>query len=111
MGATVASLGSFFNEHIVDAHKLPAFIYLVFFLGTFAFIRTSAHMIRAQVSWWPGNVEVGGTHIHHLVWRSLGGDDQAANQVLLHPACHQQVHRRDLAVGKPRPVARASRKA
>jgi len=25
-------------------------------------------MIRAQVSWWPGNVEVGGTHIHHLVW-------------------------------------------
>ena len=32
------------------------------------FIRTSAHLIRAQVSWWPGNVEVGGTHIHHLVW-------------------------------------------
>lgn len=25
-------------------------------------------MIRAQVRWWPGNVEVGGTHIHHLVW-------------------------------------------
>ena len=51
--------------------KLPAFIYLIFFLGTFAFIRTSAHMIRAQVSWWPGNVEVGGTHIHHLVWGIL----------------------------------------
>ncbi|MCL4286923.1 MAG: hypothetical protein KJ006_04655 [Thermoleophilia bacterium] len=64
----LASVASFFDEHIVDAHKLPAFIYLVFFLGTFAFIRTSAHMIRAQVSWWPGNVEVGGTHIHHLVW-------------------------------------------
>jgi len=63
-----ASIGSFFDEHIVDAHKLPAFIYLISFLGTFAFIRTSAHMIRAQVSWWPGNVEVGGTHIHHLVW-------------------------------------------
>ena len=28
-------------------------------------------MIRAQVSWWPGNVEVGGTHIHHLVWGIL----------------------------------------
>lgn len=67
----IASLGSFFNEHIVDTHKLPAFIYLVFFLGTFAFIRTSAHMIRAQVKWWPGNVEVGGTHIHHLVWGIL----------------------------------------
>ena len=67
----IASFGSFFDEHIVDAAKLPAFIYLIFFLGTFAFIRTSAHMIRAQVSWWPGNVEVGGTHIHHLVWGIL----------------------------------------
>jgi hypothetical protein len=64
----IASIGSFFDEHVVDAGRLPAFIYLIFFLGTFAFIRTSAHMIRAQVSWWPGNVEVGGTHIHHLVW-------------------------------------------
>ena len=38
---------------------------------TFGFIRTSAHMIKAQVSWWPGNVQVGGTHIHHLVWGIL----------------------------------------
>ncbi|MEX2297914.1 MAG: hypothetical protein WD715_10885, partial [Dongiaceae bacterium] len=37
-------------------------------LGTFGFIRTSTHMIKAQVSWWPGNVSVGGTHVHHLVW-------------------------------------------
>ena len=64
----LASFGSFFDEHIVDAHRLPAFVYLIFFLGTCAFIRTSAHMIRAQVSWWPGNVEVGGTHVHHLVF-------------------------------------------
>jgi hypothetical protein len=29
-------------------------------------------MIRAQVSWWPGNVETkGGTHVHHLVWGIL----------------------------------------
>ena len=29
-------------------------------------------MIRAQVSWWPGNVETkSGTHIHHLVWGIL----------------------------------------
>jgi lysyl-tRNA synthetase, class II len=39
------------------------------FLGSWLFIRTSARMIRAQVSWWPGNVETGsGLHIHHLVW-------------------------------------------
>jgi hypothetical protein len=26
-------------------------------------------MIRAEVSWWPGNVETGsGVHLHHLVW-------------------------------------------
>jgi hypothetical protein len=38
-------------------------------LGGFLFIRTSARMIRAEVSWWPGNVETGsGLHIHHLVW-------------------------------------------
>jgi hypothetical protein len=28
-------------------------------------------MIMAQVKWWPGNVQVGGTHIHHLVWGIL----------------------------------------
>lgn len=65
---TVASLGSAFDTYIVDAGKLPAFLFLCAFLGGFGFIRTSAHMIRAQVSWWPGNVEVGGTHVHHLVW-------------------------------------------
>ena len=49
----------------------PEFLFLVSFLLSFGFIRTSAHMIRAQVSWWPGNVQVGGTHIHHLVWGIL----------------------------------------
>ena len=44
-------------------------LFLIAFLVTFAFIRTSARMIRAQVSWWPGNVETGsGLHLHHLVW-------------------------------------------
>jgi hypothetical protein len=45
------------------------FVLIVAFLVTFLFIRTSARMIRAQVSWWPGNVQTGsGLHIHHLVW-------------------------------------------
>jgi hypothetical protein len=48
------------------------FLILIAFALSFGFIRTSAHMIRAQVSWWPGNVETkGGTHIHHLVWGIL----------------------------------------
>ena len=48
------------------------FLILLSFLASFGFIRTSAHMIKAQVSWWPGNVETkGGTHIHHMVWGIL----------------------------------------
>jgi hypothetical protein len=64
----VASIGSLYDRTIVDTGKQPELIFLVSFLVTFGFIRTSAHMIKAQVSWWPGNVSVGGTHIHHLVW-------------------------------------------
>jgi hypothetical protein len=66
--ATLASISSLYERAIVDTGRQPEFLFFVAFLVTFGFIRTSAHMIRAQVSWWPGNVEVGGTHIHHLVW-------------------------------------------
>jgi lysyl-tRNA synthetase class 2 len=64
----VASIGSLYDRAIVETGKEPELLFLLSFLITFGFIRTSAHMIRAQVSWWPGNVQVGGTHIHHLVW-------------------------------------------
>ncbi len=64
----IASVGSVYDRAIVDTGRQPEFLFFVAFLITFGFIRTSAHMIRAQVSWWPGNVTVGGTHIHHLVW-------------------------------------------
>jgi hypothetical protein len=65
---TLASISSLYDRAIVDTGRQPEFLFFVSFLITFGFIRTSAHMIRAQVKWWPGNVEVGGTHIHHLVW-------------------------------------------
>jgi hypothetical protein len=65
---TLASVSSLYDRAIVDTGRQPEFLFFVAFLITFGFIRTSAHMIRAQVKWWPGNVEVGGTHIHHLVW-------------------------------------------
>jgi hypothetical protein len=65
---TIATVGNEFQREIVDTGRLAAFLFFVALLGTFGFIRTSTHMIRAQVSWWPGNVSVGGTHIHHLVW-------------------------------------------
>jgi hypothetical protein len=61
-----------YDRHIQVPGKEIHFLILVAFVCSFGFIRTSAHMIRAQVSWWPGNVETkGGTHVHHLVWGIL----------------------------------------
>jgi hypothetical protein len=47
-----------------------AFLVLLAFLVSFAFIRTSARLIRSpRVPWWPGSVKTrGGLHIHHVVW-------------------------------------------
>lgn len=66
-----ASIGSAYQHGIVDTGREAHFLFFVSFLLTFGFIRTSTHMIRAQVKWWPGNVSVGGTHVHHLVWGIL----------------------------------------
>jgi RNA-directed DNA polymerase len=44
-----------------------------------------------------------GWHRHHLVWRSQGGSDGAANRVWLHPNCHRQVHSQGVDVAKPCP--------
>jgi hypothetical protein len=61
-----------YDHHIQAPGKELHFLILIAFVLSFGFIRTSAHMIRAQVSWWPGNVETkGGTHVHHLVWGIL----------------------------------------
>jgi hypothetical protein len=58
---------------IIDAGKLPELLLYVSFLLTFGFIRTSTHMIKAGVSWWPGNIQTkGGTHLHHMVFGITG---------------------------------------
>ena len=65
-------LSEAYSTHIADAGKEYHFLVLASFLVSWGFIRTSAHMIRAQVSWWPGNVETkSGTHIHHMFWGIL----------------------------------------
>jgi hypothetical protein len=38
---------------------------------------------------------------YHCVPRALGGSTSADNRVLLHPECHDRVHRRRLSVSKP----------
>ncbi len=68
MFTVLATVGTEFHREIVHSGRLSAFVFFIFLLGTFGFIRTSTWMIKKQVSWWPGNVEVGGTHVHHLVW-------------------------------------------
>jgi hypothetical protein len=42
------------------------FLVLGAFLVAFLLIRTSARMTRS-VSWWPGGLETGGVHYHHLI--------------------------------------------
>jgi hypothetical protein len=68
-----ASVDIQFPTHFLgDDGQRAGFLLLTGFLASWLFIRTSARMIRAQVSWWPGNVETsGGLHIHHLVWGIL----------------------------------------
>lgn len=51
-----------------QADQRAGLILLASMLLAFGFIRLSTRMIRAEVSWWPGNVSPGGLHIHHLVF-------------------------------------------
>lgn len=63
--------GLYFDVDLrLDSPQAPALLVLIAFLCSFAFIRTSARMIRSpRFQWWPGNVETsGGLHVHHLVW-------------------------------------------
>lgn len=59
----------FWENQLVAHDRQGAFLVLVGFVGSFAFIRMSTRMIRAEVSWWPGNIESeSGLHVHHLVF-------------------------------------------
>ena len=64
-------MGDWFQENILDTGRLPLFCFFAAFVLTFAFIRFSVRMIRAQVSWWPGNITPGGLHIHHVVFGTV----------------------------------------
>ncbi|PYC66075.1 hypothetical protein C7C46_31790 [Streptomyces tateyamensis] len=61
-------MGDWYTREILDPGKQPLLVMLVAFIVTFLFIRFSVRMIRAEVSWWPKNVESGGLHIHHVVF-------------------------------------------
>ncbi|MEV0270192.1 hypothetical protein AB0H43_15540 [Hamadaea sp. NPDC050747] len=61
-------MGHWFDHEIVETGRLPLFCFFAGVVIGFAFIRISVRLIRAQVSWWPGNVTPGGLHIHHVVF-------------------------------------------
>ncbi|MFB8001478.1 hypothetical protein [Nocardia sp. NPDC056000] len=67
-GVPLAAPDGWFDRMIVLPGKLPLAILLLMFVITFVFIRISVRMIRAGVSWWPGNITPGGKHIHHMVF-------------------------------------------
>ena len=66
--STASIFGDFYNR--IAEHELQGlYLVLIGFLLSFAFIRMSTRMIRAEVSWWPGNIESeSGLHVHHLVF-------------------------------------------
>ena len=71
LAARMAGAGrssGWFSTVIVETGRLPLFCFFVAFLVGFALIRLSVRMIRAEVSWWPGNVTSGGMHLHHMVF-------------------------------------------
>jgi hypothetical protein len=57
-----------YTEEVIASGKQPIFLVLVGLVGAFGFIRTSTRMIRAKVSWWPGNISAEGIHLHHEVF-------------------------------------------
>lgn len=69
MEGVINTIEEVFRRDIVDPGRLPQLFLLSAFLLTFGFIRFSTHMIKRNVSWWPGNIQTkDGLHIHHLVF-------------------------------------------
>lgn len=59
-----------YAQDVVDAGKQPQLLFLAAFLVTFGIVRGVTHAIRAG-RFGLKDVEVGRTHVHHLVWGIL----------------------------------------
>src|SRR4051794_16918140 len=60
-------MAEWFHERIVDAHRLPLFCFFMGLITAFVCTRVNVRLIRARSRWF-GNVNVGDTHIHHVVF-------------------------------------------
>lgn len=59
-------MGSFWNDNVSDAGKLPFFVCVVAFIVTFVVTRIIVRMIRSGRGPFKDN-SVGGVHVHHMV--------------------------------------------
>jgi hypothetical protein len=59
--------------HLDSTNHRSGLILLAGFLASFLFIRFSTRMMRSpRFPWWPGSVETGGIHVHHMVFGIIG---------------------------------------
>jgi hypothetical protein len=57
------------GDFLGSDNRRDAFLVLAALLVSFAFIRMSTRLMRSpKVPWWPGSVQTGGVHVHHLVF-------------------------------------------
>jgi lysyl-tRNA synthetase class 2 len=67
--ALASIISDFWNDQLVEHGRQWVFLVLLGFVGSFAFIRMSTRLMRSpKVPWWPGSIETGGVHVHHLVF-------------------------------------------
>src|SRR5215210_8056103 len=65
---TAGSIEIDLGQHI-GAGQRAALLMLAALLLSFGFIRMSTRLMRSpKVPWWPGSVQAGDLHIHHLVF-------------------------------------------
>lgn len=62
---------SWYQREIVDPGKQPLTVLFLAFVATFLLVRFNARMIRAGVTWWPGNLTRGGIRLHHAVFGTV----------------------------------------
>jgi len=61
-------MSDWFHRTIVETGRVPLLCFFVALIVAFGVIRLSVRLIRANVRWWPGNIESGGLHVHHMVF-------------------------------------------
>ena len=69
MTTAASFITDFWNDQLVEHGRQYLFLLFVGFLGSFGFIRLSTRLMRSpRVPWWPGSIESGGLHVHHMVF-------------------------------------------